>query len=193
MVLSVLVIGQLAGNPLVGAITARRPELRMPMVGGFLTVAIGTWAVLLGWPGGRVPPAMIVVAFALFSLGGPVSAIAFALARDYNPLHRVGTATGVVNVGGFVATTISALGIGVLLSLADTWAPAAAFRVALLTVAGVLLVGVSRVVLWWRRARAAVFQAEARGEAVPVQLRRRRWDAAVPSDHLHDAALRPAA
>jgi hypothetical protein len=33
-----------------------------------------------------------------------------------------------------------------------------------------------RTIVWWRRARAAVFAAEDRGEAVPVQLRRRRWD-----------------
>jgi MFS family permease len=188
-VLGVLVIGQIVGNPLVGSITGRRPELRVPMVVGFLAAAIGTWAVLLGWPGGRLPAALIVVAFGLLSLGGPVSAIAFALVRDYNPLHRVGTATGVANVGGFVATTVAALGVGVLLSLVDSWAPAAGFRVALLSVAAVLLVGTCRVAVWWRRARAAVFAAEARGETVPVQLRRTRWDATpAPAEELQPAA-----
>ncbi|GDY30517.1 MFS transporter [Gandjariella thermophila] len=189
-VLGVLVIGQIVGNPVVGSLTGRRPELRMPLVVGFLATAITTWAVLLGWPGGRVPAAVIVCAFALLSLGGPVSAIAFALARDYNPIHRVGTATGVANVGGFVATTVASLGVGVLLGLVDAWAPAAGFRMALLSVAAVLLVGTCRVAVWWRRARAAVFAAEARGEAVPVHLRRTRWDA-TPDEPARE--LQPAA
>jgi MFS family permease len=187
MVVGVLVIGQIVGNPVVGSVTGRRPELRMPLVVGFLAAAATVWAVLLGWPGGRVPAAVIVVGFAVLSLGGPVSAIAFALARDYNPMHRVGTATGVANVGGFVATTIGSLAVGVLLNLVDTWAPAAGFRVALLAAPAVLVVGTCRVAVWWRRARAEVFAAAERGETVPVRLRRTRWDSE-PAEELQPAA-----
>jgi hypothetical protein len=42
----------------------------------------------------------------------------------------------------------------------------------------VLLLGLWRTSVWWRRARAAVFDAEARGEQVPVRIRRRAWDLA---------------
>ncbi|KAA2258601.1 MFS transporter [Solihabitans fulvus] len=174
--LSVLVIGALVGGPLLGGAIGRRPELRMPLVGLYLAAAVAVWAVLLTWPGGRVPAPLLVVAFALISLGGPASSIGFALARDYNPLHRVGTATGVVNVGGFVATTVSALGIGLVLDRAGAAAPAQAFRVALLVVVAVLALGIWRTIVWWHRARAAVFAAAERGEDVPVQLRRRRWE-----------------
>jgi len=113
----------------------------------------------------------------VLSLGGPISGIAFALARDYNPMHRVSTATGVVNVGGFAAVTGSALTVGVLLDLFDWLPPAQAYRIAFLALAVMLVIGVWRTAVWWRRARTAVFEAEARGEDVPVQLRRRRWDA----------------
>ena len=119
---------------------------------------------------------MLVPCFAFLSLGGPASMIGFALARDYNPLQRVGTATGVVNVGGFVATTITALSIGVLLQLTG-----GQFRIALLSVVVILALGTFRMLVWWRRARAALFAAQARGEAVPVQVRRRAWDVAEPS------------
>ncbi len=178
-VLGVLVIGVLVGGPSVGVVISRRPEWRMPFVVIYLLGALLIWAVLLSWPGGHVPLAALVAAFGWLSVGGPASSIAFALARDYNPMRRVGTATGVVNVGGFVAITISALAIGLLLDVTGALGPATAFRIAFLSVAVLMVLGMWRTLVWWRRARAAVFAAEARGEDVPVRLTHRRWDAAV--------------
>ncbi|WAL69776.1 MFS transporter [Amycolatopsis cynarae] len=172
--LTVFVFGAMFGGPLLGGAIGRRPGLRMPLAGGYLGGAALVWAVLLGWPG-TVPVAVLVPAFAFLSLGGPASMIGFALARDYNPLRRVGTATGVVNVGGFLATTVAALAVGVLLQ-----ATGGDFRLALLAVVAVLALGTGQVLRWWRRARLALFEAQARGEQVPVRIRRRRWDAAVP-------------
>jgi MFS family permease len=176
--LGVLVVGAIVGGPAIGAVISRRPECRTPLVVCYLLAALGVWAVLLGWPGGHVPAGLLVAGFAVLSIGGPASSIAFALARDYNPLRRVGTASGVVNVGGFVAITVSALAVGVLLSLCASLGSAAAFRIALLAVVAVLLLGLWRTSVWWRRARAAVFDAAARGENVPVRIRRRAWDLA---------------
>ena len=168
--LGVLVLGGLAGGPSLGLLVSRRPEWRMPAVIGYLAGSVAVWTALLGWPGGQVPVAALVIAFGWLALGGPASTIAFVLARDYNPMRRVGTATGVVNVGGFVAITLAALGVGVVLDLTGS------FRIALLVVVALLLLGTWRTVVWWRRARAVVFAAEARGETVPVRLRYRRWD-----------------
>lgn len=172
--LTVFVFGSLIGGPLIGSTISARPAWRMPMVCGYLGGAAGVWALLLVWPG-TVPIAVLVPSFAYLSLGGPASMIGFALARDYNPLRRVGTATGVVNVGGFVATTITALAVGVLLQWSD-----GSFRIALLSVVGVLGFGTFRVLVWWRRARAEMFALQARGEEIPFQVRRRSWDAPVP-------------
>jgi MFS family permease len=170
-VLSVLVLGVLVGGPLVGLLVSRKPQWRIPFVIGYLSSTLLIWAVLLGWPGGHAPLAVLMAAFAWLSVGGPASSISFALARDYNPMRRVGTASGLVNVGGFVATTISALSVGLLLDLTGS------FRIALLSVVALLLLGSWRTLVWWRRARAAVFAAQERGEQVPVPLRqRRRWD-----------------
>jgi sugar phosphate permease len=175
--LSLLVIGAITSGPVLGALISRKPELRMPIAGWFLVAALVVWTVLLAWPGGVVPAPIVLVAFLILSLGGPISGIAFALVRDYNPMHRVSTATGLVNVGGFAAVTGSALAIGVLLDVFDWLPPAQAYRIAFLALAAILVLGVWRTVVWWRRARTAVFEAEDRGEDVPVQLRRRRWDA----------------
>ncbi len=178
LLLSLLVIGAIVGGPAIGTTISRRPEWRTPMVVGYLVAALVVWVALLGWPGGRVPVPLLVAGFAVLSLGGPASTIGFALARDYNPLRRVGTATGVVNVGGFVAITVSALAVGLLLDAAAALAPATAFRLAFLSVVAVLLLGLWRTSVWWRRARAAVLAAASRGEDVPVRIRRRAWDLA---------------
>ena len=172
--LTVFVFGSMAGGPLLGGLIGRRPSLRMPLVGGYIGGAALLWAVLLSWPG-QVPVALLVPAFAFLALGGPASMIGFALARDYNPLSRVGTATGVVNVGGFVATTIAALAVGVLLQ----WT-GGSFRLSLLAIVAILALGTWRMLTWWRRTRAHLFLAEARGEELPVRITRRRWDAALP-------------
>lgn len=145
-VLGVLVIGGLAGAPAVATVISRRPHWRMALVLGYLLGALAAWAVLLGWS--RVPIGVLVIVFAWISLGSPVSSVAFALARDYNPVSRVGTATGVVNVGGYVAITLSTLGVGVLLDLAGS------YRTAFLIVPGLLLLGGWRTLVWWRSDRA---------------------------------------
>lgn len=176
--LGLLVVGAIAVGPVIGTVIARRPELRMPIVGGFLFAALVGWTVLLTWPGGVVPGPVLVAAFLLLSIGGPISAIGFALARDYNPMRRVSTATGIVNVGGFSAVTVLALVVGVVLDLFDDLPPAQSYRLAFLPLVAALLFGMWRTGVWWRRTRTSVFEAEARGEDVPVQLRRGRWDAA---------------
>lgn len=180
-VLSVLVIAAGLAGPLIGAVISRRPQWRMPMVVGCLGVTMVLWAVLLGWPA-PLPVAVLAAAFGILALGMPCSAIGFAIVRDYNPAHRVGTATGVVNVGGFSATTIAALGIGLILDQVPLLSGPDGFRVAFALVAVLLLVGTWRTAVWWRRARAAVLAAQARGEEVPFHIRHRRWDAlAVPA------------
>ncbi len=174
--LMVFVIGAMVSGPILGGFVGRRPELRIPLVLTYLAATGVTWVVLLSWPG-RLPVAVLIPAFAVLSLGGPFSTIGFALARDYNPLPRVGTATGIVNVGGFVATTVVSLLIGVLLE-----ATGGNYRLALSTMVVVLVFGAWRISVWWLRTRAAVFAAEERGESVPVQLRRHSWDSADSAD-----------
>lgn len=176
-VLSTLVLVAVVCGPVMGAVIGRYPVWRMPIVAACLATTVLCWAVLLGWPGGVLPAPVLYAVFGVLAIGNPVSGVAFALVRDYNPLHRVSTATGVANVGGFAAITATALAVGVVLDVAEpVLAPPQAYRVAFLSVVAVLLLGVWRTAVWWRRARGAVLAALERGEPVPVQLRRRRWD-----------------
>jgi hypothetical protein len=100
---------------------------------------------------------------------------AFALARDYNHVRTLGTASGVVNVGGFVAAVVIALGIGWSLDLQDG-TTAASFRWAVLVAVGVQTLGTLQMARWFLRLRAHVLIRQEHGEEVPVPLLRRRWD-----------------
>ncbi|GAA4879922.1 MFS transporter [Saccharopolyspora cebuensis] len=182
VLLSVLIVGQVVGGPVVGALIGSRPQCRMWIVVGYLATNALSWSVLLVWPGGRPPLGVIGVAFLVFALGGPVSAVAFALVRDFNPVHQVGTATGVANAGGHTATALGVLSVGVVLELAAGLPAGQAYRVAMLVLVAMLLFAAHRTLVWWRRARAVVFDAEARGDEVPVVLRRHRWDLTPPRE-----------
>ncbi|WP_016699224.1 MFS transporter [Actinoalloteichus spitiensis] len=176
VLVATLVLTGVLGGPMVGAVIGRRPASRMGIVITYLASSVGLLAVLSAWPGGRPPVLLAAVAFVVFASGGPVSSVAFALVRDYNPMAQVGTATGVANVGGHSATAIGSLIIGLLLDVVGHLPGNEAYRVALLGAVALLLLGGFRTVVWWRRARAQVFEAEERGEQVPVRLRQRRWD-----------------
>lgn len=176
VLLSLLIIGQVAGGPLVGWLIGKHPEVRMYLVVGYLALNLLTWVALLGWPRGHPPVLVIVIGFVIFALGGPVSSVAFALVRDYNALRQVGTATGVANSGGHSATALGVLLVGLVLQVFEPMPGGSEYRVAMLALVGLLLFGAFRTLVWWRRARAEVFAAEGRGEQVPVVLHRHRWD-----------------
>ena len=53
----------------------------------------------------------------VLAIGGPGSMIGFDFARTFNPAHRIGTATGIVNVGGFIASLVAIYLIGLVLDV----------------------------------------------------------------------------
>jgi nitrate/nitrite transporter NarK len=83
-----------------------------------LTVVVAiitSWVVVLAWPH---PPVWLLAAHILImSAGGPASMIGFEHAREANPPQRAGTASGLVNIGGFTASVIGMLLIGVTLQV----------------------------------------------------------------------------
>ena len=83
------------------------------------------------WPLRR---SALVLGIAVLGTNGPGSMIGFDYARTENPAARLGSASGVVNVGGFAASLLLMLGIGVVLDLLTPGGSTAygrdAFRVA---------------------------------------------------------------
>lgn len=104
----------MVSGPIVGGYVARVPIRRTNLVLTIVGLIAGVWAVVLLWPG-RAPLPLLVVLVIVMALGGPGSMIAFDLARTHNPHARMGSALGVVNVGGFIASLLTMALIGVVL------------------------------------------------------------------------------
>jgi hypothetical protein len=110
------------------------------------------------------------------AIGPPISSIAFLLARDYNRPASGGTATGVVNGAGFIATILCAGAIGGVLELMGS--SAGAFRVAFGAAIAIQAFGTFRIAVWWRRVRGGLLVQTERGLPVPVVVVRHPWDLA---------------
>ena len=174
-VLLACVLAALAISPVVGLVFGRFPAARVPFAISVCLLTVAGWAVLLGCFGGRPPHPLILVVAAFSAAGGPASTIGFSLARDYNAAAVVGTASGVVNVGGFSAAILASLLVGGVLELAGQ-AGVPAYRLAFGCALGVQLAGTVAAARWWLRVRGHLLRAQSRGEPVPVRVVRRQFD-----------------
>jgi predicted MFS family arabinose efflux permease len=116
LLLSLLTVGGIVLGPVVGHFCGRLPYHRSTLVLGIVATSALAWTVVLLWPG-RAPVTVLTGLVLVLAVNGPGSMIGFDYARSFNPAARIGGATGIVNVGGFVASIIVIIGIGVLLDL----------------------------------------------------------------------------
>lgn len=114
--LTLLVGVGLVSGPLLGILSARFPLRRSSLILGIVTSIGAAWTVVLLWPS-QPPFWMLVLLIATMGVGGTGAMIGFDFARTFNPLRSLGSANGVVNVGGFLASFIMMFLIGVLLDL----------------------------------------------------------------------------
>jgi MFS family permease len=115
-VFSLQVLGSVVAGPIVGILVARFPLRRSNVVLALVTMIFVLFAAVLAWPG--IPPIGLVAAlFIAIGTGGPGSLVGFDLARTFNPSHALGSASGIVNVGGFLGGFIGMLLIGIALDL----------------------------------------------------------------------------
>ncbi|GHG41338.1 MFS transporter [Sinomonas cellulolyticus] len=105
----------LAGPPM-GRFVARYPLRRSTLVLAISGLTALVWIAVLLTPG-QAPLWLMAVLVAVLALGGPSSMIGFDFARTFNPSHRLGTATGIVNIGGFVAALLTMFLVGYLLDI----------------------------------------------------------------------------
>ncbi len=114
----VIVLSGMVAGPVLGVLTARYPFRRSNLVIA-IVVAMGVaWAAVLAWPG-QPPLWLVVLLLMTLGVGGPGSQIGFDFARTFNPRRGLGSATGFVNVGGFLASFVMMFLIGVVLDAAD--------------------------------------------------------------------------
>lgn len=175
---TLLVLAGLAAAPFVGVMVQRHPLRRSWLVLGIVGLNVAAWTLVLAWPGGAPLPVVVLLVLTL-ALGGPGSMIGFDYARSFNPPNRLGTATGIVNVGGFVAALVTMLLVGVVLDVLHSGERGAytldEFRAAWSVQYLVWAVGLAGIVRSRRRVRARMAEE---GVVVPpireVMARRRR-------------------
>lgn len=122
--LTILVGAGIVVGPILGLLTARFPLRRSNIVLGIVIGMAIPWTAVLLWPD-QPPTWLIVLLLVAIGVGGPGSLIGFDFARTFNPRRNLGSANGVVNVGGFTASFVTMFLIGVLLDLQDRWRVAA--------------------------------------------------------------------
>ena len=116
VLLALLVIVAMGFGPVLGHLAGRYPFRRSIPVLAILGSTVAVWTLVLLWPG-RAPLAVLILLAVVLASNGPGSLMGFDYARTENEAERAGSASGIVNVGGFVASLVTIALIGAVLSL----------------------------------------------------------------------------
>src|SRR5947209_7987528 len=122
--LMVMVFVGMAVGPTLGRLTQRWPMRRSALTLTIVGSTVALWTMVLLWPGTAPLPLLVVLVVVLAS-NGPGSMVGFDYARTFNPSTRLGSASGIVNVGGFVASLTTILLIGLVLDASGGGGPSA--------------------------------------------------------------------
>ncbi len=167
LLVTLLIVTAMFVGPLIGQFCGRLPYQRSTLVIGIVASSALAWAVVLAWPG-RAPMWLLVALVLVLGVNGPGSVIGFDYARSFNPDRRLGSAAGIVNVGGFSASVLMIIIIGVVLDALTphgaTQPGLSAFRVAFALQYPLWALGVVQVLRYRRQARRT-----AAGRAVAAQ------------------------
>ncbi|MFE1797084.1 nitrate/nitrite transporter [Streptomyces sp. NPDC059517] len=113
--LTLVVLSNMLIGLVYGQIVARHHAARLPLALGTVLSTAVVWAATLAYPAEHAPMWLLIVLCAVLGACGPASMIGFDFARPANPPERQGTASGITNMGGFVASMTTLFAVGVLL------------------------------------------------------------------------------
>jgi MFS family permease len=161
--LSLLVLTTMVGGPVIGGYIAKHPWHRSTIVISIVAGIATMWTVVLLWPG-DAPLWLLAVLVVVTGLGGPGSLIGFDVARTFASPSRLGSATGIVNVGGFVASLLVVLGIGLVLDAVTPGSgahyPPHAYTLAMCVQYAFWILGGTQVLRYRKRARAHLEESQ---------------------------------
>jgi MFS family permease len=118
--LTISVVAAISAGIAVGVFTGRHPRRRSRLVLAIIASNAVAWTVVLALPG-PAPLWLLVVLIVVISVGGPGSMVGFDFARTFNPSATLGTAQGMVNMGGFVASLLVMQAMGLILDAAGDY------------------------------------------------------------------------
>ncbi|MFE2876758.1 nitrate/nitrite transporter [Streptomyces roseus] len=162
--LTLVVASNMGFGLLYGQLIGRRQSARIPLALGTIGLTALLWAATLAHRGPQAPMWLLVTLCVVLGTCGPASMIGFDFARPANPPDRQGTASGITNMGGFLASMTTLLAIGLLLD-----ATGDDYRIAFSSVFVVELLGLSQILRLRRRAldRERTRLAAARAASAP--------------------------
>ncbi|WP_344311077.1 MFS transporter [Fodinicola feengrottensis] len=171
VLLTVLVLAGAALAQVFGVVSSRWPTVRHRLALGVVVTTMFSWTIVLLWSP-HVPLPVLVVHIIVLSAGGPASMLGFEHAREANPPQRAGTASGLVNIGGFSASVVAMLLIGLALQVFGGLG-ATAYTIAFALQFLLFAVGLRQMVRYGRLVAAVKGRAPQRTlRAIPVGHRR---------------------
>jgi MFS family permease len=114
LLLTLTTAAAVVSGPLLGAFVGRNPYHRSTLVLTIVASIVSAWTAVLAWPG-PAPVWLLVLLVLAMGVGGPASMVGFDFVRSFNPSSRLGGATGIVNQGGFVASLLVIVAVGLVL------------------------------------------------------------------------------
>jgi sugar phosphate permease len=152
--LTVSVAAAIASGILIGIFTGRHPHRRTRIVLGIVISNALIWTVVLALDS-PAPLWLLTVLIVIISVGGPGSMVGFDFARTFNPSPTLGTATGVVNMGGFIASLLVMQAMGMIIGAAGGYS-FDAFRIAWSVQYVVWVIAAVAVLITRRKARRTI-------------------------------------
>ncbi|AWH00980.1 MFS transporter [Rhodococcus ruber Chol-4] len=149
--LTLSVVSAIAAGPVLGILSGRFPLHRSWLVLSIMVSNAVMWTIVLLLPA-PAPMWLLVLLIVIISVGGPGSMIGFDYARTFNPSTALGTAQGMVNIGGFLASLLVIQAMGVILQRLGGYT-FEAFRVAWLAQYPVWIVAIVGVLVTRGKAR----------------------------------------
>jgi MFS family permease len=158
--LTVSVVAAISAGIVIGIFTGRYPHRRSRIVLAIIFSNAVAWTVVLALPG-RAPLWLLLVLIVVISVGGPGSMVGFDFARTFNPSATLGTAQGMVNMGGFIASLLVMQAMGVILGAMGGYS-FESFRLAWTVQYAVWVLAVVGILITRRKARRLMMAEEER-------------------------------
>lgn len=158
--LTLTVIAAITSGIGIGIFTARHPLRRSRVVLAIIASNAAAWTAVLVLPG-RSPMWLLIMLIVVISVGGPGSMVGFDFARTFNPSATLGTAQGMVNMGGYVASLLVMQSMGIIIGAAGGYS-FSSFRLAWTVQYAIWAISVVGILITRRKARRLMKDEEER-------------------------------